>query len=135
MKPGDGPEAPPRRQPRGVRVTLAGAWAGAGLPPMVVQQAGSPLVDGESVPAVLRRVDGEHALLERDGGPVADEDRRGAEAEAGPDRVLLLPPTRGSADGVHRREVVVSGWRIEVEIEAAARAALRERATRGREQA
>ncbi len=49
-------------------------------------------------------------------------------------RVLLLPPVLGpgSGRGVIRREVIVDGWRIEVEVESAARVALRERATRDR---
>jgi biotin carboxyl carrier protein len=44
------------------------------------------------------------------------------------------PPVRGS-DGVERREIVVDGWRIEVEVEVEQRAALRERARRGGEAA
>jgi biotin carboxyl carrier protein len=46
--------------------------------------------------------------------------------------VLLLPvpdPARAAA-GVQRLEVVVDGWRFEVDLEAEARAALRDRATR-----
>jgi biotin carboxyl carrier protein len=48
--------------------------------------------------------------------------------------VLLLPipdPAR-SAAGVQRIEVVVDGWRFEVDLEPEARAALRDRATRAR---
>jgi biotin carboxyl carrier protein len=52
---------------------------------------------------------------------------------------MLLPPDATASAtrqaGTTRREVVVGGWRFEVEIEPAARAALRERATRGREAA
>src|SRR5205814_6241477 len=47
-------------------------------------------------------------------------------------RVLLLPGRSVGETGAVRREVVVDGWRFEVELEPAARAALRERATRGR---
>lgn len=51
--------------------------------------------------------------------------------------VLLLPLERHASptSGVVRREVVVDGWRIEVEIESERRASLRERARRGREEA
>ena len=50
-------------------------------------------------------------------------------------RVLVLPGaalTGPSPSGVDRREVVIDGWRVQVGIEPAARAALRDRATRGR---
>jgi biotin carboxyl carrier protein len=52
-------------------------------------------------------------------------------------RALILPmaPAAGQALGVDRLEVVVDGWRIEVLVEPAARAALRERAQRGRAEA
>jgi biotin carboxyl carrier protein len=82
------------------------------------------LVDGAPVAVGLSLLDGERAVL-----------RGGAGTE--PTRVLLLPEVAapGLARGVTRREVVVDGWRIEVEIESAARAALRERASRGREEA
>jgi biotin carboxyl carrier protein len=45
--------------------------------------------------------------------------------------VRLGPQHRDPRTGVRRREVVVDGWRFEVEIEAEGRAALRERARRG----
>ena len=48
--------------------------------------------------------------------------------------VLLLPvpdPARAAA-GVQRLEVVIDGWRFEVDLEPEARAALRDRATRAR---
>jgi biotin carboxyl carrier protein len=52
-------------------------------------------------------------------------------------RALVLPmePASGQSSGVERREVVIDGWRIEVTVESAARAALRERAQRGRAEA
>ena len=55
-------------------------------------------------------------------------------------RVLLLPadgatPAADRRSGVTRREVVVDGWRVEVEVEPERRAALRERARRGRAEA
>jgi biotin carboxyl carrier protein len=45
--------------------------------------------------------------------------------------VILGPLRRDRRTGVRRREVVVDGWRFEVDVESEARAALRERATRG----
>jgi biotin carboxyl carrier protein len=60
------------------------------------------------------------------------------EADAiAPRRALVMPtdPVAGQPSGVHRREVIVDGWRIEVTVEPEARAALRERAQRGRAEA
>jgi biotin carboxyl carrier protein len=101
--------------PRAIRVSLAPGSAAASLEPITV---------GPSNPragAALRRLDTERAILARPGE--ADE------------RVLLLPvEPPGDGRGPARREVVVAGWRIEVELEAAATAALRARAHRGREE-
>ena len=115
--------------PRAVRVTTVGADA-TGLPPMVVEpgaaaRAGDPwpVVDGSAVDAGLVVVGGDRAVL-----------RQGE----GRHQVLLpAPDGRIAADqpGVQRREVIVDGWRVEVELESAARAALRDRARRGRGQA
>ncbi len=87
----------------------------AGDPPVTDRRV---LVDGQ--PTALHLVDhgrGRAILVRGD--------------EPGPARhaVLLGSPTVGS-DGVERREVVVDGWRIEVEVEPERRAALRERARR-----
>ena len=47
--------------------------------------------------------------------------------------VILLTPERARAPaGIVRREVIVDGWRVELEIESERRASLRERASRGR---
>lgn len=143
--------------PRAVRATLAPASAAAGLLPLVVEPPQVPvappagvagkgllggaapvrpaappgvgvdrhvLVNGIPVEAELRSLDAEHAILVRD-GPSGTRDR-----------LLLLPPevAPGLGRGVVRREVVVDGWRIEVDLEPAARAALRERARRGRDE-
>lgn len=57
----------------------------------------------------------------------------------GPGRVIvdgtpaLVGPGRRGPDGVDRVEVVVDGWRFELEVEDAARAELRRRATRARD--
>jgi biotin carboxyl carrier protein len=81
-------------------------------------------VDGQPAEAELIPLDGVRAILAR-GGPSGTRDR-----------VLIMPPAAASAAaaGLVRREVVVGGWRVELEIEPAARAALRERARRGREE-
>jgi biotin carboxyl carrier protein len=49
-------------------------------------------------------------------------------------RAIVLPmhPAPGQPSGAERREVVIDGGRVEVVVESEARAALRERATRGR---
>jgi biotin carboxyl carrier protein len=86
---------------------------------------GPPTVDGLPTVASLARLDGERAVLRAGDGT--------------PDHRLLLlaidAPSSPVAAGVVRREVVIDGWRIEVDVEPAARAALRERARRGREEA
>jgi len=82
-------------------------------------------VAGNSPGVTLERIDPERSLL-RD------------EARGDVQRILILPGGQaGTAlpSGVERREVVIDGWRIEVEIEPAARAALRDRARRGRSDA
>jgi biotin carboxyl carrier protein len=140
--------------PRGVRVTFAPSAGDTGLPPLVVEPlpipvVGTPRVAGKGVlggtapipdpsPAVTPtgvRLDGKPSdatLVMLDAERARLTTAPGAEAA----RVLLLPPAvpPGAARGVTRREVVVDGWRVEVEIEAAARAALRERARRGRDE-
>ena len=90
------------------------------------------VIDGEPVAASLAMQDGAHAVLQRP-----------ASGAGGPEqhRVHLLPPGGPASawdvatGSVVRREAVVDGWRIELEVESAARAALRERARRGREEA
>ena len=143
--------------PAGVRVTLAPSAGDTGLGPLVVEPPRAPvapaarvagkgplggtapmplapshpperigvLLDGEPSDSSLVMLDAERGRLTRG--------RAGGASE----RVLLLPPTvpDGAGSGVSRREVVVGGWRVEVEVEAAARAALRERARRGRAEA
>jgi len=143
--------------PRGVRVTLAASAGETGLGPLVVEPprvpvaprarvagkgplgGAAPVPDGvaptSAPPGVVldgQASDARLVMLDREHGRLI----RGADGGA-PERVLLLPPAvpDGAAPGVSRREVVVGGWRVEVEIEAAARAALRERARRGRAEA
>jgi glutaconyl-CoA decarboxylase len=111
----------PGTGPRAVRVSLAAASASAGLDPLTVDPDLAGSVD-------LRRLDDEHAVLDPGSQP------RSA-ADASSSSVLLLPPDPAEAPGVIRREVVIDGWRVVVEVEAAGRAALRERARRGRAEA
>jgi biotin carboxyl carrier protein len=56
----------------------------------------------------------------------------GADLRAHTVAVLPMDPGAGQASGVDRYEVLIDGWRIEVLVEPDARAALRERARRGR---
>ncbi len=102
-----------------VRVSLAPASAHADLAPLVVAPSDP---HGPAPTAELHWSDAERAVLQ-------PPDRAGI-----PNHILLLPgsPAGGTGSGVLRREVVVDGWRIDVDIEPAARAALRDRARRGR---
>ena len=156
----DNPEPDHRMpDPRGVRVSLAPGSAAADLPPLIVEPPQIPvapaphvgglgllggaapirpvtppdlegrrhvLLNGRPAEAELIPLDGVRAILAR-GGPSGTRDH-----------VLILPPepspAPGAVPGLVRREVIVGGWRVELEVEPAARAALRERARRGREE-
>jgi biotin carboxyl carrier protein len=75
----------------------------------------SVLVDGVPRSVDLRRLGDRRAILKVDRA----------------NHALLLGPSRGrGGDGSSTREVVVDGWLVEVETEAAWRAALRDRASR-----
>jgi biotin carboxyl carrier protein len=152
------PVEPAGRQldPRGVRVSVVGAERD-GPEPIVLEPAPVALVpsqpragigllggvaDGPAAP-VPDPLDARPAV---DGVPVGERlealgpDRaRLVEGPDGPSHRLLLlagdPGAVGIRDGVTRREVIVGGWRIEVDIESAGRAALHDRARRGREEA
>jgi biotin carboxyl carrier protein len=85
------------------------------------------LVDGELLGVHLEILDSEHAVLVEAGPPDT----------AGPTRtrVMLGAARRRDSDGAALREVVIDGWRVEVELESERRASLRERARRGHEAA
>jgi len=98
---------------------------------------GIVLIDGDPVHIRLERVGAVHGVL-IDGG-----------SEPGRTSVLLMPLERATSgsgapgqggsklersSGIERREVVVDGWRVEIEIESERRVSLRERARRGREE-
>ncbi|MEX1168791.1 MAG: acetyl-CoA carboxylase biotin carboxyl carrier protein subunit [Chloroflexota bacterium] len=111
------------------RIAGSGALGGIAtqyppLEPVSDGPDGPVLVDGVPLDARLERQDDLHAVLvERDGGdPIRT-----------PVLTLPLQPITGPSLVV-RREVVVGGWSIEVEIESERRASLRERARRGREE-
>jgi biotin carboxyl carrier protein len=96
----------------GVRVTLAPEHDATAA---VTVGADGTTIDGATAPMHLRWVTNDRARLE----------------PAGVDVLFLEAPDTGhSAPGVVRREVVLEGWRVVVEIEPAARAQLRERASR-----
>ena len=143
--------------PRAVRLALSAAFAHVDLPALVVEPPPTPvaptprvlglgilggvserpalsapspatdaarvLVDGEPSRAVLRHLDAERATL-------AVGDPSGTTVR------VVLEASEAPADGrgAARREVVVDGWRIEVDVESERRAALRDRARRGREE-
>ena len=120
----------PPVDPRAVRVTLATPTNAPEPSPIVLAPApdgatgvlvDGVLVDGRPVELRLERGDAIHAVLVE--GP-------GDEATRRPVIMLALEPTAGRAAGKARREVIVDGWRIEVEIESEGRASLRERASR-----
>ncbi len=100
-----------------------GVLGGIGSPPAAAPTeapAGEYLVDGSLVTLRLERRGPSRGLL---------HEGEGTEAR----RIVFPWPAIVGADGLSRREVVVDGWRIEVEIEPERRAMLRERARRGRE--
>jgi biotin carboxyl carrier protein len=71
-------------------------------------------------------------------GTIVEPDGEGRVVVHGPDGVassVLIRPARRDPFGVAVVEVVVDGWRFELEVEDAARAALRRRATRERDAA
>lgn len=123
LEPAAGPLAPP---PRIVATAESGGTAvDAPLQPVSEEVPEPVLVDGVPVEARLERHDEVHAtLVERDGPGWTRTP------------LLMLPPEAapGPSHGVVRREIVVSGWSIAIEIEAERRASLRERARRGHEQ-
>jgi biotin carboxyl carrier protein len=121
--------------PRAVRATIAAATRLEGDPSMTIEPApdpattlagrevlptDDPIVDGGQVPARLERFDAGRARL-----TLADHGE--------PVRLPIVvgEARQDRARGTVVREVVVRGWRIEVEVEPERRAMLRERARRG----
>jgi len=82
----------------------------------VLAQRQPVLVDGQPADAVLRPMGSGRYVLAEDGVTTR----------------VILEPSGPAEGGVRRREVLVDGFRFEVEVESERIAALRERATRGR---
>lgn len=104
----------------GVRVALAVELPDGPAPLVVDRDEHGPSTDGKPTEARLALRDAERAVLQ-----VTPTDKHA---------VLLLTPepdARTASSGIERREVVVDGWRVELTVEPAARAGLRERARRG----
>jgi biotin carboxyl carrier protein len=126
---------PRRMDPRAVRVALGPTSAHADLDPMVVEPQAVTVDDPGDLGAV---VDGERAALRLTRvGPIHATLAEGASDDpATRTPILILPadPVTGPArrSGVEHREVIVDGWRVAVEVESERRAALRDRASRGR---
>jgi glutaconyl-CoA decarboxylase len=155
----DKPSPDPLVDPRAIRVSLAGASIHADVPPIVIEPAAVPLapspetagtdeardrpgtglvrrplgttdggdlvvIDGEPVPVRLDRFGSIHGVI-RDASDPANPTRTPV--------VIVAADASGqtTTPGATRREVIVDGWRIEVEIESERRASLRERARRG----
>jgi biotin carboxyl carrier protein len=115
----DGAHATSRKGASGVRI-ISAAGTGA-LSGIVVDDLGdgSITVDGLQ----------EEARLELLGLPRARLTAKGTVHDV---LILPVPDARRAAAGVQRVEVVIDGWRFELDVEPEARARLRERATRAR---
>jgi len=111
-----------RSAPTGDSATGAGA-ADAAAGSAVDLTRAKVLLDGSPLDARLLPFDQEHTLL------IEGPDGPGGIVS----RVILGAERRREEDGTVIREVVVDGWRFEVEVESERRASLRERARRGRE--
>jgi biotin carboxyl carrier protein len=127
-------EARPLADPRAVRVTTAPSTALPGDPVFVVAPAAEPGTDGLGPAAAGARhlVDGEPAaerLLRLDEARGRLE--AGGQGAAVRTDVLFGPIRPGPDRGTTLREVVVDGWRFEVQVEHEQRVRLREQARRG----
>jgi len=118
--------------PRAVRVSLAGAGLTEDEPGLRVSPARAAVAVGDGAGV---RAQGQ--LVEIDGDPAdvvlrALGSGRFALTEDGILTRLVLEPAVPGEGGVRRREVLVDGFRFEVETESDRIAGLRERASRGR---
>jgi biotin carboxyl carrier protein len=125
---------------QGVRVSLGTSSARPEIPGVIVE----PDAPSDDQNARVRvQVDGE--VTAGYGVARADADRLVIVDNADPSAriVVVVAPSTGSArggsgprrGGMERLEVLVGGWRFDVEVEPAARALLREQARRGRSEA
>jgi biotin carboxyl carrier protein len=101
------------------------------LRPVAPLSSDTILVDGEVADISLEPLDSDHAVLVERGLPGLP----GGLETVGPrrTRVILGAARRRDSDGAVLREVVIDGWRVDVELESERRASLRERAARGHE--
>ena len=103
-----------------VRVRLAPASAHADLEAVTVDTGadqGSIVLDGSSSQTTIRRLGPERSELTTGGSVIRVLDRASS--------------TQPRDAGIVRREVLVDGWRVMIDLEPAANAALRARARRG----
>ncbi|MDA8236624.1 MAG: biotin/lipoyl-binding protein [Chloroflexi bacterium] len=130
----------PDGDPRALRVGVAPAHRLDGdpsasiAPPPADGAAGgtAPWPDGTDAPGAVARLDGSPVrarLIAVDAARARLEVSRGGSVDRTP--VLFGPARLDRARGTTVREVVVDGWRVEVEVEPERRALLRERARRG----
>ena len=131
--PGSG--APIVLEPAAVPLAPAPRMAGTGVlggvpPDYPTLEPASPevdepvLVDGLTADVRLERHDDVHGVL---------VERVGSGWVRTPALMLPAEPAPGPARGPARREIVVGGWSLQVEVESERRASLRERARRGHE--
>jgi biotin carboxyl carrier protein len=115
-----------------------GILGGTAAPPPDPTTSGGPadgdghveiVVDGLPMRVRLASLGPSRATIESD--TTAGD---GTQAIAATRLILEAPEAVTDGRGVTRREIVVDGWRIELEIESERRAALRDRARRGREE-
>jgi biotin carboxyl carrier protein len=101
--------------------TNGASGPGGSLARMVVQVLGDGRADVDGTPEAVSLT-------------IHEPPRARLAAAGGTHDVLLLPvpDAARAAAGVQRLEVVIDGWRFEVDLEPEARAALRDRATRAR---
>ncbi len=123
---GAGDETPVRLSPIGEPLRMTNPSVGVG-------PLGGTTIDGEpQPPTVLAQrqfdLDGERVSL----GLVGEGHDRHTLQEDGVASSVILGPDRQLDGGVRRREVLVDGFRFEVDVESERIAALRERAGRGR---
>ncbi len=102
------------KTPEGLRATVAPGSRRAGDPTIVVEPDTAARIEWR---------DPAHAILVEAPAEVGARDPVRT-------RVIVGPARRRAGDGVLVREVVVDGWRVEVELEPDRRARLRELATR-----
>ena len=111
-----------------IRATLRGAHEGLVAPLVVDPDGGDRSRDGQVGAANAIR----DTALEQSGGGRAMLVVSDAGQGSSRHPVLLSSLGKGTAAGPRRLEVVIGGWRFELEVEPEARAALREKARRDR---